>query len=95
MGDARGPGARDFARAGRAAGEPDRCENSKRVFAGQFKAELEMYPATISCKTLDRINHFTSFPEHIDFVAHLKSDVDVLNKFSNECKAGGWTPERQ
>jgi seryl-tRNA synthetase len=70
--------------------------NSKieKTFVEAFKAELEIYPATIKCKTLDRCNHFTSFPEHIDFVAHLKSDVDVLNDFSNDCKAGGWAPER-
>jgi len=70
--------------------------NSKieKMFVDCFKAELEIYPATIRCKTLDRCNHFTSFPEHIDFVAHLKSDVDVLNKFSSECKEGGWAEER-
>jgi len=70
--------------------------NSKieKEFVSAFKSELEIYPATIKCKTLDRCNHFTSFPEHIDFVAHLKSDVDVLNKFSSECKEGGWASER-
>lgn len=70
--------------------------NSKieKMFVSAFKSELEVYPATIRCKTLDRCNHFTSFPEHIDFVAHLKSDVDVLNKFSEDCKAGGWSEER-
>jgi seryl-tRNA synthetase len=66
----------------------------EKEFVTAFKSELEIYPATIKCKTLDRCNHFTSFPEHIDFVAHLKSDVDVLNKFSNECKESGWAPER-
>lgn len=66
--------------------------NSKieKIFVDCFKAELEIYPATIRCKTLDRCNHFTSFPEHIDFVAHLKSDVDVLNKFSSDCREHGW-----
>ena len=70
--------------------------NSKieKMFVDAFKAELEIYPATIRCKTLDRCNHFTSFPEHIDFVAHLKSDVDVLNEFSKDCKEGGWAEER-
>jgi len=57
------------------------------VFARFFKAEREFYPATILCRTLDRIHHFTSFPEHIDFVAHLKRDLDVLNEFSAECRA--------
>lgn len=70
--------------------------NSKieKMFVDCFKAELEIYPATIRCKTLDRCNHFTSFPEHIDFVAHLKSDVDVLNSFSTDCREQGWSEAR-
>src|SRR5579872_7265550 len=63
-----------------------------RVFAKAFNAERELYPSTILCKSLDRIHHFTSFPEHIDFVAHLRRDVDVLNQFSNECRESGWSP---
>ena len=31
-------------------------------------------------------------PEHIDFVSHLKGDLDVLNKFSTECRDSGWSP---
>jgi len=62
------------------------------AFARTFQAELELYPATILCSTLDRIHHFTSFPEHIDFVSHPKSDLDVLNQFSNECREKGWSP---
>lgn len=62
------------------------------AFARNFEAEREFYPATILCKTLDRIHHFTSFPEHIDFVAHLKGDLDVLNKFSGDCREQGWSP---
>jgi hypothetical protein len=64
-----------------------------RIFGEAFQAEREFYPATILCKTLDRIHHFTSFPEHIDFVAHLKSDLDVINQFSNECREKGWSPQ--
>jgi len=67
----------------------DRVE---RIFGGAFNAERELYPATISCKTLDRIHHFTSFPEHVDFVSHLKGDLDVLNEFTKECRDGGWSP---
>jgi hypothetical protein len=62
-----------------------------RVFTSTFQAERELYPATILCKTLDRIHHFTSFPEHIDFVSHLKGDLDVLNEFSRECRDNGWS----
>ena len=64
----------------------------ERMFAREFKAEREYFPSTILCRTLDRCNHFTSFPEHMDFVAHLREDVDVLKAFSGECGKGGWTP---
>jgi hypothetical protein len=60
--------------------------------ARSFQAEREFYPATILSKTLDRIHHFTSFPEHIDFVSHLKRDLEVLNKFSGACRDQGWSP---
>jgi seryl-tRNA synthetase len=62
-----------------------------KIFAASFAAELEVYPSTIRCKTLDRCKHFTSFPEHIDFVAHLKQDLDVLNEFSEACRDHGWS----
>jgi seryl-tRNA synthetase len=63
------------------------------VFAKHFGAELEIYPSTIRAETLDRCNHFTSFPEHIDFVGHLKSDVDVLNGFAAKCREHGWSSD--
>ena len=60
----------------------------QKSFAAEFGAELEIYPPTIRCETLDRCQHFTSFPEHMDFVGHLKQDLSVLNHFSNACKEG-------
>ena len=63
-----------------------------RVFVAAFQSELELYPATILCSTLDRINHFTSFPEHVDFVAHVRRDLDVINAYSADCKTKGWSP---
>ncbi len=63
------------------------------LFARPFQAEREIYPATIKCETLDRCNHFTSFPEHLDFVAHLRPDVEVLKAFTDDCRVGGWKPE--
>jgi seryl-tRNA synthetase len=63
-----------------------------RVFGGAFNAEREVFPATIRAETLQRCNHFTSFPEHMDFVAHLRSDLDVLSEFSNGCRTDGWSP---
>lgn len=65
---------------------------AQNAFGGQFGAEIEIYPSTIRCETLDRCNHFTSFPEHMDFVAHLKQDLDVLNAFSNGCRDNKWSP---
>ena len=62
-------------------------------FARKFGAELELFPSTIKSETLHRCNHFTSFPEHMDFVAHLKEDLDVLKKFSDACREGGWSPQ--
>lgn len=63
----------------------------EREFAAPFEAELEIYPSTIESKTLDRCAHFTSFPEHVDFVAHLRQDLDVLNAFSEDCRTKGWS----
>jgi len=64
-----------------------------RMFAHAFDAEREFYPSTILCTTLDRVHHFTSFPEHIDFVSHLKPDVAVIDAFSKQCRERGWSAE--
>jgi len=64
-----------------------------RTFAREFNAEFEVYPTTIQCTTLDRCHHFTSFPEHMDFVGHLKEDLNVLNQFSGACRETGWSPQ--
>lgn len=61
-----------------------------RDFANHFDAEEEVYPSTILCETLDRCNHYSSFPEHVDFVAHLRSDVEVLGSFAEACRESGW-----
>lgn len=63
------------------------------TFARAFGAELEVYPATIRCETLDRCNHFTSFPEHIDFVGHLREDLGVLKAFADGCRESRWSPQ--
>lgn len=65
----------------------------ERMFARKFQAELEIYPSTIKNETLDRCAHFTSFPEHMDFVGHLRQDLDVLNGFAKDCREKGWTAE--
>ncbi len=62
------------------------------MFAREFNAELEIFPSTIKSETLHRCNHFTSFPEHMDFVSHLKQDLELLSGFSSACRLEGWSP---
>ncbi|NOU95146.1 hypothetical protein GC093_18225 [Paenibacillus sp. LMG 31456] len=51
----------------------------------------EAYPAVIHCDTLNKTNHFTSFPEHIHFLTHLREDLDIIESFSQAIRdAGGW-----
>ncbi|MBP1992687.1 hypothetical protein [Paenibacillus eucommiae] len=55
----------------------------------------ESYPAVIHCETLNKTNHFTSFPEHIHFLTHLREDLDVIEAFSDSIrKAGGWNKDQ-
>lgn len=65
----------------------------EKMFVKIFGAELEIFPSTIRSASLDRCNHFTSFPEHMDFVAHLKQDFDVLETFSGACRKNGWSAQ--
>ncbi len=54
----------------------------------------ESYPAVIHAETLNKTNHFTSFPEHIHFLTHLREDLDVIESFSQSIReAGGWNKE--
>lgn len=54
----------------------------------------EVYPAVIHATTLDKTNHFTSFPEHIHFLTHLREDLDVIEAFAQSIReTGGWDPQ--
>jgi len=54
----------------------------------------ESYPAVIHSETLNKTNHFTSFPEHIHFLTHLREDLDVIERFSESIReSGGWKQE--
>lgn len=55
----------------------------------------EHYPAVIHAETLNKTNHFTSFPEHIHFLTHLREDLDIIESFSQSIReAGGWKAEQ-
>lgn len=63
-----------------------------RTIAGAFEAKHEYYPVIIHGSTLNKTSHFTSFPEHIQFVTHLREDLDVIEQFSQAVRdAGGWS----
>ncbi len=64
--------------------------------ANRFDVKEEQYPAVIHSETLNKTNHFTSFPEHIHFLTHLREDLDIIEGFSQSIReAGGWKAEHQ
>jgi len=65
-----------------------------RRVGGPAGARREYYPGVMATDRLNRTNHFSSFPEHVHFVTHLREDLDLLDQFAAELRAaGGWTPE--
>lgn len=65
-----------------------------RRIGGPANARKEYYPGVMATTRLNRTNHFSSFPEHVHFVTHLREDLDLLDAFSHELReAGGWTPD--
>jgi len=64
-----------------------------RRIGGPVNARREYYPAVMATDRLNRTNHFSSFPEHVHFVMHLREDLDLLDGFAAELRSeGGWTP---
>ncbi|MDR0267468.1 BtrH N-terminal domain-containing protein [Paenibacillus sp.] len=45
-------------------------------------AKLEKYPSIIHIDTLNKTNHFLSFPQHIHFLSHLNEDIDHIDQFA-------------
>lgn len=65
-----------------------------RRIGGPAGARGEYYPGVMATERLNRTNHFSSFPEHVQFVTHLREDLDLLDQFARELRdAGGWTPD--
>ncbi|HYE81362.1 MAG TPA: hypothetical protein VEG39_04240 [Clostridia bacterium] len=54
-----------------------------------FNVTEEYYPVVIQVDTLNKTSHFTSFPEHIQFVMHLREDLDVIDLFANDVRTHG------
>lgn len=65
-----------------------------RRIALPANARREYYPGVMAVERLNRTNHFSSFPEHVQFVTHLREDLDVLDQFAAALRAaGGWSAE--
>lgn len=47
-----------------------------------FGARPYRFPTLISAELLDRVEYFRSFPHSITFAAHLRTDLDVIEGFS-------------
>jgi hypothetical protein len=61
---------------------------SLRLIAGPMGARPEYYPSGISCDALAKTAHFSSFPEHIQFVSHLTPDVHTIDGFTARYREG-------
>lgn len=56
-------------------------------FAPVFRPQEEGYPNVIPVESLWKANHLSSFPEHLHFVTHLETDLDVLDRFAASARA--------
>lgn len=57
-----------------------------RDFAAPFGATEETYPNVIPIEKLSKTGHFSSFPEHLHFVNHLREDLDILDGFASRAE---------
>lgn len=58
-------------------------------FAKPFQAREEYYPNVIPTDSLGKAHHFTSFPEHLHFLTHLRQDLEVLDGFADRARQEG------
>jgi len=52
--------------------------------ADSFGAVPYRFPTLIPARYLERANYFRSFPQSLTFVAHLREDLDVIDRFSQQ-----------
>lgn len=60
-----------------------------RRFARPFSAREECYPNSIPVADLAKAQHFSSFPEHLHFLTHLRQDLSVLDRFAGKARDKG------
>ena len=50
--------------------------------AESFEAAPYRFPVLIPARYLERVNYFRAFPHSLSFATHLRSDLDVIDQFS-------------
>jgi len=50
--------------------------------AAHFQARPYRFPTLIPARDLERVNYFRAFPHSLSFATHLRSDLDVIDNFS-------------
>lgn len=64
----------------------DYFDRDIRNLGESFGAQEYRYPTIIPIRAMQRINYLASRPECLNFVSHLREDVDVIDEFSAEAR---------
>jgi hypothetical protein len=60
----------------------DFFESQFLQLADHFNARPYRFPTLIPASDLERVNYFRAFPHSLSFATHLRSDLDVIDEFS-------------
>jgi len=52
--------------------------------ADSFDAKPYRFPTLMSARMLDRVEYFRAFPHSLTFAAHLREDLDIINRFAEQ-----------
>lgn len=69
----------------------DKLEAEFTALAESFGAQPYRFPTLIPAKYLARVNYFRAFPHSLSFATHLRSDLDVIEDFSQHACCEGET----
>jgi hypothetical protein len=65
-------------------------ERKFQAVASEFGAKSYRFPTLIPAAFLEKVNYFKAFPHSLSFATHLRSDLDVIQNFSEHahCEEG-------
>jgi seryl-tRNA synthetase len=69
-------------------------ESQFSALAASFDARPYRFPTLIPARYLERVNYFRAFPHSLTFATHLREDLDVIDRFSQQaaCDHGELQP---